>query len=262
MCYWINKHKNSIIAFLFVYIAIVVYMIINRKEITVSNGLSVFFSVFSINRNLFPVLVYVLSFPSFSVMDHYSYYENSFDYCLITRLSVRKYYVKSIICVILKSILLNCLLQVLLLKTIDLFWVKVSFSKMTVFNLISDNGWNNLVYYLVLSNIGAAIYSVFLFLCVPFFKSRYLYRSIPLLMILGGVLLGLLIFALSLPLTIIFHQPIARAVLLNSNPLGLLTPGLMMEENIMLSFIIAFIEITILIIVLFPLSIEKRMNDE
>ena len=81
-------------------------------------------------------------------------------------------------------------------------------------------------------------------------------------MILGGVLLGLLIFALSLPLTIIFHQPIARAVLLNSNPLGLLTPGLMMEENIMLSFIIAFIEITILIIVLFPLSIEKRMNDE
>ena len=70
MCYWINKHKNSIIAFLFVYIAIVVYMIINRKEITVSNGLSVFFSVFSINRNLFPVLVYVLSFPSFSVMDH------------------------------------------------------------------------------------------------------------------------------------------------------------------------------------------------
>lgn len=262
MVYILEKHKRSIIALLCVYAVTVIYMVINRDQVIVSNGLSIFFAVFSVNRHLIPMLTYILLLPSFAVMDYYANYEARFDHFMIVRSSLKKYCFKSCIKVMLKSIICNLILQCMVILTIHMFFRPVSLIDMKTFELVSGNGRENLIYYMLMSNIGVGLFSAFMFVCIPLFKNRYLFRCLPVLQMFGGILVGSVVYAVALPVTLIFQTPVSRLALLNSNPLGLVTPGLMTEDNLFMSSFIAIIEYGIATGIIAVMSYRKRAEDE
>gem|GEM_PF-5680939 len=233
----LRKYRRNLYAVLIVLAAVHISLLLNPyNNYDEHMGITIFFEQMSIHRTLLPAVVYLLIFPSFSVMQKYSEYHNHFDWFLITRKGRIKYILQSLFSVMAESVFFNLLLQGMILLTIHLFWSDLNADfTYGLFELISTKPYENLFWFLITSNIGAALYAGLLFLLIPWFNSPYIFRALSIFFVLASVLIASILFPL-LAVAAFITKSKMTVIMLNLNPLGLLTPGIMSESNLFLSF--------------------------
>ena len=137
------------------------------------------------------LILYVLTtliLPNIISADFLLYEHNKFNHFLITRMSSSLYHKKERQFNFLATFILILMTHLLTILIIHLFFFKISFSINPIYmnatrqtNLLSSSLLLNLIIYMILSSIGYAIFSHFLFSLQYFIKNVYLYRTLGLL---------------------------------------------------------------------------------
>ena len=137
------------------------------------------------------LILYVLTtliLPSIISADFLLYEHNKFNHFLITRMSSSLYHKKERQFNFLATFILIFMTHLLTILIIHLFFFKISFSINPIYmnatrqtNLLSSSLLLNLIIYMILSSIGYALFSDFLFSLQYFIKNVYLYRTLGLL---------------------------------------------------------------------------------
>lgn len=245
-----KKHLLFSIYFIVVIVGIFIshkgaYGSIPKKEMILmkSNdpemGLDFFYYLQDSGLTLILYVLTTLIVPNIISADFLLYEHNKFNHFLITRMSSSLYHKKERQFNFLATFILIFMTHLLTILIIHLFFFKISFSINPIYmnatrqtNLLSSSLLLNLIIYMVLSSIGYALFSHFLFSLQYFIKNVYLYRTLGLLVSLilyiGALVLshtfyntsGSLIATLAYFLNIIniLTPSIIKSPVLNNNP--------------------------------------------
>ena len=262
MIYYLHRYKTN----LTVVLAMIAVVNINlwldpNHHFDAHRGILIFYEQFSYNRYLLPMTLYLLLLPSFGVMKYYDYYENSFERQIMTRKGRVKYTVFSSFQAAVEAMITNALMQIMILVTIHLVWSDVAFiDGHGMFQLVSENMAENFKWYLICSNAGVGLFAVFLYFCIPAFKNKYVYRCFPVLLTLGCILAAVLAFPLLATASLAGKLSVS-VLIQNLNPLGLITPGIMTESDLFLSFFSASVLFILLSAVMANLCVMLRREN-
>jgi hypothetical protein len=215
-------------------------------------GITVFFDLLSINRKIFFSVIYLVAFPFVQLMPIFYKKENGFENLIILRITHKgylKYCTKKII--VNYSIFIISLYASILLM-IHFSWSTISFVPQHVFPLFSENAFINLILFLLSSTIGNVIFSLFLFTLIYYFKNRYSYVLLPIVLTFSSILLGILLSIICIPLLLFIQEPaLIKSLAFSISPLNLTVPGILFESDGMIGFLcssILFLGITIILI--------------
>lgn len=202
-------------------------------------GLDFFYYLQDSGLTLILYVLTTLIVPNIISADFLLYDHNKFNHFLITRMSSSLYHKKERQFNFLATFILILMTHLLTILIIHLFFFKISFSINPIYmnatrqtNLLSSSLLLNLIIYMILSSIGYALFSHFLFSLQYFIKNVYLYRTLGLLVSLilyiGASVLshtfyntsGSLIATLAYFLNIIniLTPSIIKSPVLNNNP--------------------------------------------
>ena len=201
--FYLFKSKKKLLLFSIYFIVIIVgifisykgtYSSISKKEMILmkSNdpemGLDFFYYLQDSGLTLILYVLTTLIMPNIISADFLLYEHNKFNHFLITRMSSSLYHKKERQFNFLATFILILMTHLLTILIIHLFFFKISFSINPIYmnatrqtNLLSSSLFLNLIIYMILSSIGYAIFSHFLFSLQYFIKNVYLYRTLGLL---------------------------------------------------------------------------------
>ena len=252
--FYLFKSKKKLLLFSLYFIAIIIGIFISYKGaygsipnnemiLMKSNdpemGLDFFYYLQDSGLTLILYVLTTLILPNIISADFLLYEHNKFNHFLITRMSSSFYHKKERQFNFISTFILILITHLLTILIIHLFFFKISFSINPIYmnatrqtNLLSSSLLLNLIIYMVLSSIGYALFSHFLFSLQYFIKNVYLYRTLGLLVSLilyiGASVLsytfyntsGSLIATLAYFLNIIniLTPSIIKSPVLNNNP--------------------------------------------
>lgn len=252
--FYLFKSKKKILLFSFYFIAIIIGIFIsykgaygsipNNEMILMKSkdpemGLDFFYYLQDSGLTLILYVLTTLIVPNIISADFLLYNHNKFNHFLITRMSSSIYHKKERQFNFVSTFILILITHLLTILIIHLFFFKISFSINPIYmnatrqtNLLSSSLLLNLIIYMLLSAIGYALFSHFLFSLQYFIKNVYLYRTLGLLVSLilyiGASVLshtfyntsGSLAATLAYFLNIIniFTPSIIKSPVLNNNP--------------------------------------------
>ena len=202
-------------------------------------GLDFFYYLQDSGLTLILYVLTTLIVPNIISADFLLYEHNKFNHFMITRMSSSLYHKKERHFNFLATFILILMTHLLTILIIHLFFFKISFSINPIYmnatrqtNLLSSSLLLNLIIYMVLSSIGYALFSHFLFSLQCFIKNVYFYRTlgllISLILYIGASVLshtfyntsGSLLATLAYFLNIIniLTPSIIKSPVLNNNP--------------------------------------------
>lgn len=201
--FYLFKSKKKLLLFSIYFIVVIVgifisykgaYSSIPKKEMILmkSNdpemGLDFFYYLQDSGLTLILYVLTTLIVPNIISADFLLYDHNKFNHFLITRMSSSLYHKKESQFNFLATFILILMTHLLTILIIHLFFFKISFSINPIYmnatrqtNLLSSSLLLNLIIYMILSSIGYALFSHFLFSLQYFIKNVYLYRTLGLL---------------------------------------------------------------------------------
>lgn len=202
-------------------------------------GLDFFYYLQDSGLTLILYVLTTLIVPNIISADLLLYEHNKFNHFMITRMSSSLYHKKERKFNFLATFILILITHLLTILIIHLFFFKISFSINPIYmdatrqtNLLSSSLFLNLIIYIILSSIGYALFSHFLFSLQYFIKNVYLYRTLGLLVSLilyigasvlshtfyntSGSLLATLAYFLNI--INILTPSIIKSPVLNNNP--------------------------------------------
>ena len=252
--FYLFKSKKKLLLFSIYFIAIIIGIFIsykgaygsipNNEMILMKSknpemGLDFFYYLQDSGLTLILYVLTTLIVPNIISADFLLYNHNKFNHFLITRMSSSIYHKKERQFNFVSTFILILITHLLTILIIHLFFFKISFSINPIYmnatrqtNLLSSSLLLNLIIYMLLSSIGYALFSHFLFSLQYFIKNVYLYRTLGLLVSLilyiGASVLshtfyntsGSLAATLAYFLNIIniFTPSIIKSPVLNNNP--------------------------------------------
>lgn len=201
--FYLFKSKKKLLLFSIYFIVVIVgifisykgaYSSIPKKEMILmkSNdpemGLDFFYYLQDSGLTLILYVLTTLIVLNIISADFLLYEHNKFNHFLITRMSSSLYHKKERQFNFLATFILILMTHLLTILIIHLFFFKISFSINPIYmnatrqtNLLSSSLLLNLIIYMILSSIGYALFSHFLFSLQYFIKNVYLYRTLGLL---------------------------------------------------------------------------------
>ena len=126
-------------------------------------GISIYFNMISINRNIIFFVANILLIPSIVLIDYYDYYSNKFYYYIVERVGIKEYNTRALRNIFITSILSNLFINFCLLLSVGIMWSNISFAPQHIFEMFSQNTFINITLYLLLSSVGVGFYAMFLF---------------------------------------------------------------------------------------------------
>lgn len=252
--FYLFKSKKKLLLFSIYFIAIIIGIFIsykgaygsipNNEMILMKSkdpemGLDFFYYLQDSGLTLILYVLTTLIVPNIISADFLLYNHNKFNHFLITRMSSSVYHKKERQFNFVSTFILILITHLLTILIIHLFFFRISFSINPIYmnatrqtNLLSSSLLLNLIIYMLLSAIGYALFSHFLFSLQYFIKNVYLYRTLGLLVSLilyiGASVLshtfyntsGSLAATLAYFLNIIniFTPSIIKSPVLNNNP--------------------------------------------
>ena len=151
-------------------------------------GLDFFYYLQDSGLTLILYVLTTLIVPNIISADFLLYDHNKFNQFMITRMSSSLYHKKERQFNFIATFILILITHLLTILIIHLFFFKISFSINPIYmnatrqtNLLSGYLLLNLIIYTILSSIGYALFSHFLFSLQYFIKNVYLYRTLGLL---------------------------------------------------------------------------------
>lgn len=201
--FYLFKSKKKLLLFSIYFIVVIVgifisykgaYSSIPKKEMILMKskdpemGLDFFYYLQDSGLTLILYVLTTLIVPNIISADFLLYDHNKFNHFLITRMSSSLYHKKERQFNFLATFILILMTHLLTILIIHLFFFKISFSINPIYmnatrqtNLLSSSLLLNLIIYMILSSIGYALFSHFLFSLQYFIKNVYLYRTLGLL---------------------------------------------------------------------------------
>ena len=201
--FYLFKSKKKLLLFSIYFIVVIVgifisykgaYSSIPKKEMILMKskdpemGLDFFYYLQDSGLTLILYVLTTLIVPNIISADFLLYGHNKFNHFLITRMSSSLYHKKERQFNFLMTFILILTTHLLTILIIHLFFFKISFSINPIYmnatrqtNLLSSSLFLNLIIYMILSSIGYALFSHFLFSLQYFIKNVYLYRTLGLL---------------------------------------------------------------------------------
>lgn len=201
--FYLFKSKKKLLLFSIYFIVVIVGIFISYKGAYASipnnemilmkskdpeMGLDFFYYLQDSGLTLILYVLTTLILPNIISADFLLYEHNKFNHFLITRMSSSLYHKKERQFNFLATFILILMTHILTILIIHLFFFKISFSINPIYmnatrqtNLLSSSLLLNLIIYMILSSIGYAIFSHFLFSLQYFIKNVYLYRTLGLL---------------------------------------------------------------------------------
>ncbi|CDE27834.1 uncharacterized protein BN591_01989 [Catenibacterium sp. CAG:290] len=201
--FYLFKSKKKLLLFSIYFIVVIVGIFISykgafssipEKEMILMKskdpemGLDFFYYLQDSGLTLILYVLTTLILPSIISADFLLYEHNKFNHFLITRMSSSLYHKKERQFNFLATFILIFMTHLLTILIIHLFFFKISFSINPIYmnatrqtNLLSSSLLLNLIIYMILSSIGYALFSDFLFSLQYFIKNVYLYRTLGLL---------------------------------------------------------------------------------
>lgn len=252
--FYLFKSKKKLLLFSIYFIIVIAgifisykgaYSSIPKKEMILMKskdpemGLDFFYYLQDSGLTLILYVLTTLIVPNIISADLLLYEHNKFNHFLITRMSSSLYHKKERRFNFLATFILILITHLLTILIIHLFFFKISFSINPIYmnatrqtNLLSSSLFLNLIIYIILSSIGYALFSHFLFSLQYFIKNVYLYRTLGLLVSLilyigasvlshkfyntSGSLLATLAYFLNI--INILTPSIIKSPVLNNNP--------------------------------------------
>lgn len=252
--FYLFKSKKKLLLFSIYFIVVIVGIFISykgafssipKKEMILMKskdpemGLDFFYYLQDSGLTLILYVLTTLIVPNIISADLLLYEHNKFNHFMITRMSSSLYHKKERQFNFLASFILILMTHLLTILIIHLFFFKISFSINPIYmdatrqtNLLSSSLFLNLIIYIILSSIGYALFSHFLFSLQYFIKNVYLYRTLGLLVSLilyigasvlsytfyntSGSLLATLAYFLNI--INILTPSIIKSPVLNNNP--------------------------------------------
>lgn len=252
--FYLFKSKKKLLLFSIYFIVVIVGIFISykgafssipEKEMILMKskdpemGLDFFYYLQDSGLTLILYVLTTLILPNIISADFLLYEHNKFNHFLITRMSSSLYHKKERQFNFLATFILIFMTHLLTILIIHLFFFKISFSINPIYmnatrqtNLLSSSLLLNLIIYMILSSIGYALFSDFLFSLQYFIKNVYLYRTLGLLVSLilyiGASVLSHTFYNTSGSLTVtlayflniinILTPSIIKSPVLNNNP--------------------------------------------
>ena len=201
--FYLFKSKKKLLLFSIYFIVVIVGIFISykgafssipEKEMILMKskdpemGLDFFYYLQDSGLTLILYVLTTLILPNIISADFLLYEHNKFNHFLITRMSSSLYHKKERQFNFLATFILIFMTHLLTILIIHLFFFKISFSINPIYmnatrqtNLLSSSLLLNLIIYMILSSIGYALFSDFLFSLQYFIKNVYLYRTLGLL---------------------------------------------------------------------------------
>lgn len=201
--FYLFKSKKKLLLFSIYFIVVIVGIFIsykgaygsipNNEMILMKSkdpemGLDFFYYLQDSGLTLIFYVLTTLIVPNIISADFLLYDHNKFNQFMITRMSSPLYYKKERQFNFIATFILILITHLLTLLIIHLFFFKISFSINPIYmnatrqtNLLSGYLLLNLIIYMILSSIGYALFSHFLFSLQYFIKNVYLYRTLGLL---------------------------------------------------------------------------------
>lgn len=207
--FYLLKSKKKLLLFSLYFIAIIIGIFISYKGAYGSipekvmilmkskdpeMGLDFFYYLQDSGLTLILYVLTTLVVPNIISADFLLYNHNKFNQFMITRMSSTAYHKKERQFNFFATFILILITHLLTIFIIHLFFFKISFSINPIYmnatrqtNLLSGSLLLNLIIYMILSSIGYALFSHFLFSLQYFIKNVYLYRTL-------GLLLSLILY--------------------------------------------------------------------
>lgn len=201
--FYLLKSKKKLLLFSLYFIAIIIGIFISYKGAYGSipekvmilmkskdpeMGLDFFYYLQDSGLTLILYVLTTLVVPNIISADFLLYNHNKFNQFMITRMSSTAYHKKERQFNFFATFILILITHLLTIFIIHLFFFKISFSINPIYmnatrqtNLLSGSLLLNLIIYIILSSIGYALFSHFLFSLQYFIKNVYLYRTLGLL---------------------------------------------------------------------------------
>ena len=201
--FYLFKSKKKILLFSLYFIAIIIGIFIsykgaygsipNNEMILMKSkdpemGLDFFYYLQDSGLTLILYVLTTLIIPNIISADFLLYNHNKFNHFLITRMSSSIYHKKERQFNFVSTFILILITHLLTILILHLFFFRISFSINPIYmnatrqtNLLSSSLLLNLIIYMVLSSIGYALFSHFLFSLQYFIKNVYFYRTLGLL---------------------------------------------------------------------------------
>lgn len=201
--FYLLKSKKKLLLFSLYFIAIIIGIFISYKGAYGSipekvmilmkskdpeMGLDFFYYLQDSGLTLILYVLTTLVVPNIISADFLLYNHNKFNQFMITRMSSTAYHKKERQFNFFATFILILITHLLTIFIIHLFFFKISFSINPIYmnatrqtNLLSGSLLLNLIIYMILSSIGYALFSHFLFSLQYFIKNVYLYRTLGLL---------------------------------------------------------------------------------
>lgn len=226
-------------------------------------GVSVFFSIVSINRNVTYIIAYTLLLPSVVLMDYFDYSFNKFNYLMIERIGVKEYNKRALLNIFIVTFLSTIFINLCLLVSIGLIWSNISFEPQYIYNLFSEDTFTNITIYFILSSLGTAFLSIFMFSIISFIKNKYVYRGFISILTFSSVIFCTTIapfFSLAFG-SLFENSTILKNVIFSIVPCGLLTPGMIFESYGFLNFSCSLVIYFIIFIICMKISEKIRRKN-
>ena len=201
--FYLFKSKKKLLLFSIYFIVVIVGIFISYKGAYASipnnemilmkskdpeMGLDFFYYLQDSGLTLILYVLTTLILPNIISADFLLYEHNKFNHFLITRMSSSLFCKKERRFNFLATFILILMTHLLTILIIHLFFFKISFSINPIHmnatrqtNLLSSSLLLNLIIYMILSSIGYALFSHFLFSLQYFITNVYLYRTLGLL---------------------------------------------------------------------------------
>lgn len=242
--FYFFKSKKKLLLFSIYFIAIIIGVFIsykgaygsipNNEMILMKSkdpemGLDFFYYLQDSGLTLILYVLTTLIIPNIISADFLLYNHNKFNHFLITRMSSSIYHKKERQFNFVSTFILILITHLLTILIIHLFFFKISFSINPIYmnatrqtNLLSSSLLLNLIIYMVLSSIGYALFSHFLFSLQYFIKNVYLYRTL-------GLLVSLILYIGASVLSHIFYNTSGSLIATLAyflNIINILTPSI------------------------------------
>lgn len=242
--FYLFKSKKKLLLFSIYFIVVITGIFISykgafssipKKEMILMKskdpemGLDFFYYLQDSGLTLILYVLTTLIVPNIISADFLLYEHNKFNHFMITRMSSSLYHKKERHFNFLATFILILMTHLLTILIIHLFFFKISFSINPIYmdatrqtNLLSSSLFLNLIIYIILSSIGYAIFSHFLFSLQYFIKNVYLYRTL-------GLLVSLILYIGASVLSHTFYNTSGRLLATLAyflNIINILTPSI------------------------------------
>mgnify|MGYP003290275440 FL=1 len=247
--FYLFKSKKKLLLFSIYFIIVIAgifisykgaYSSIPKKEMILMKskdpemGLDFFYYLQDSGLTLILYVLTTLIVPNIISADLLLYEHNKFNHFLITRMSSSLYHKKERQFNFLATFILILITHLLTILIIHLLFFKISFSINPIYmdatrqtNLLSSSLFLNLIIYIILSSIGYALFSHFLFSLQYFIKNVYLYRTL-------GLLVSLILYIGASVLSHTFYNTsgsLLATLAYFLNIINILTPQLLLQEH-------------------------------